>query len=164
MSAWSPQKGFSVVELIATIVIAGILAVSAMNVFSRKDYDASATAAQLRSIVSYGQKTAVAARRATRVSVASGALVLEVCQGKMSSTEVCPATSSWVALPGPGGTASFTPHSGVSLTLGTAINFDTLGRPTDAAGVPVTLVSQIQIVADTTVALLIEPETGYVHF
>jgi MSHA pilin protein MshC len=160
------QHGFTLIELIAVIVIAGILAITAASTFNRRDYDGAAAAERIRSYVSFAQKTAVAARRATRVQVnGAGAIAMDICRESMSSTDVCPTPgTNWIALVGPDGLATLASPSGVTFSAGSAIHFDSLGRPASMAGVADTAAKTILVTSSTVLTLTIDPETGYARY
>jgi MSHA pilin protein MshC len=157
-------RGFTIVEMIAVIVIAGVLSISVTATFSRRTFDESAVAEQARAWVSYAQKTAIAARRAARVQVAGSAATLQICQVEMSSTEVCPSPgTNFVALAGPTGAASLAAPAGVTLTSSSTFHFDSLGRPVDSSGTLLGVAQTLTITGGAVVTVTIEPETGYVH-
>jgi len=63
------ESGFTLVELVATLIIVGVLAVVAMpRFFERQTFDARAFSDQTLSILRYAQKAAVAQRRTVCVA------------------------------------------------------------------------------------------------
>src|SRR5690606_30620935 len=64
------ERGFTIMELVAVMVIVAILAVSAVSYMERRSFDAAGFADELRAQLAYGQKIAVASRRAVTATVA----------------------------------------------------------------------------------------------
>ncbi|MEG1055142.1 MAG: prepilin-type N-terminal cleavage/methylation domain-containing protein, partial [Janthinobacterium sp.] len=63
-------RGFTLIELVAMLVIAGLLATFAVNRFFQRDtFDARSASDQVASIVRYGQKLAVAQNRPVFVRI-----------------------------------------------------------------------------------------------
>jgi len=147
----SLAKGFTLVELIGVIAIAGILAAVAAPRFfntatfaSRGYFDAAA------GFFRYAQKLAIARHGSVTVLVSADGLTL--CR---SATAPCPAADQ---IPGPDGSQPFQVlvPNGVSLTASIAsVSFDAQGRPNSAAS--------LTIGGDQTRTLTVETETGYVH-
>lgn len=145
------SHGFTLVELVAIIVIAGILLAVAGPRFFRADTFSSrgyhdAAAAFLR----YAQKLAVARHGDVSVVVDAGGLTL--CAVAASP---CPAADQ---IPGPDGVAPYQAMvpSGVTLAGSAAsVSFDAQGRP----GAGLTL----SVGGDVARTLTVEAETGYVH-
>lgn len=145
------SHGFTLVELVAIIVIAGILLVVAgprffgANTFAARGYH-DAAAGFLR----YAQKLAVARHGNVSVLVQSDGLSL--CG---VATAPCPAGS---AIAGPDGQAPFQTllPSGLSQSAsGASVSFDAQGRPGGAF--------TLTIAGDPPQTLTVEAETGYVH-
>ena len=135
--------GFTVVELVVVITIAGIIALVAIPRFmgaggfqSRGFYDSA------KSVVRFAQKTAIAWRRDVFVCV--------------TATGVSAGAAAGCAAP----ILSATAPSGVTLTPA-AFRFDSGGRPNPNAAVTITLTSTIT--DDPTRQIVVERETGYVH-
>ena len=147
----SAAIGFTVVELIVVITIAGIIALVAIPRFtgtgtfqSRGFYDSA------KSVVRFAQKTAIAWRRDVFVCV--------TVAGVSAGTAAGCATP--IINPVTGNALSATAPSGVTLTLA-AFSFDSAGRPNPNAAVTITLTSTIA--DDPARQIVVERETGYVH-
>ncbi len=144
-------SGFTLVELVGIIAIAGILAAVAAPRFfdtatflSRGYFDAAA------GFLRYAQKLAIARHGGVSVLVDSDGLNL--CG---VATTPCPTAN---LLPGPDGSQPFriSVPSGVSQSGSvSSLGFDALGRP-DRGLV-------LSITGDRTRTLTLEAETGYVH-
>lgn len=147
----SLAKGFTLVELIGVIAIAGILAAVAAprffntNTFASRGYfDAAA------GFLRYAQKLAIARHGGVSVLVAANGLTL--CR---VTTSPCPSASQ---IPGPDGNTPYqlSLPNGVSQTGSiSSISFDAQGRPNVGASLSIT--------GDQTRTLTVEAETGYVH-
>lgn len=145
------QRGFTLVELVALIAIAGILAaVVAPRFFSAATFNARGFADQTAVFLRYAQKLAVA--RHGQVHVQAGADTLSLCS---SATSPCPTGQE---LSGPDGTTPYqvAAPSGVGLSVtGGDFAFDAHGRPSGGR--------VLTISGDTGLTLTVEAETGYVH-
>jgi len=147
----SAAIGFTVVELIVVITIAGIIALVAIPRFtgtgtfqSRGFYDSA------KSVVRFAQKTAIAWRRDVFVCVTAASVSAGTAAG-CATPIINPVT---------GNALSATAPSGVTLTLA-AFSFDSAGRPNPNAAVTITLTSTIA--DDPARQIVVERETGYVH-
>jgi len=147
----SATIGFTVVELVVVIMIAGIVALVAIPRFmgasgfqSRGFYDSA------KSVVRFAQKTAIAWRKDVFVCVTATGVSAGTAAG-CATPIVNPAT---------GNALSATAPSGVTLTPA-AFSFDSAGRPNPNAAVTITLTSTIA--DDPARQIVIERETGYVH-
>jgi len=129
------QAGFTLVELIMTMVILGILAaVAAPRFFDNNVFQERGAADQVRAALRYGQKIAIAQRRNVSVQISSGAN--PDCGAQLTGGNVnCVISNSVTANP----------------ALPT-ITFNALGQPDTAAS---------STIGTTTIT--IEAETGYVH-
>ena len=146
------QHGFTVIELVVTIAIVGLLVAVAfprfvgVNTFeSRGFYDSA------QSVVRFAQKTSVAWRREIFVCVTSTGVTASAVAG-CGTPLVNPATGAALSATAPGG---------ISLS---AVNFSFVlpgGRPNPDAQIVIAVTSTIA--GDPARQIVIERETGYVH-
>ena len=156
VSSLRRQSGFTMVELVTAVVIAGILAAMAAphffdsNVFtSRGFYD------QAVSTLRYAQKAAIAQHRFVCVTVGANSIILTydpVPPGVMHTAATCPGSP----LTNPTGQSPYTvtAPNDVALSGGAAFNFDALGKPSAAQSISVSGYAS---------SIIVEAETGYVH-
>lgn len=144
-------QGFTLVELIGVIAIAGILAaVAAPRFFNAATFSSRGYFDAASGFLRYAQKLAIA--RHGNVAVLVSASGLTLCR---VATAPCPAADQ---IPGPDGSTPFQAlvPNGVSLAGSVAsFSFDAQGRPSAAAVLTIT--------GDTVRTLGVEAETGYVH-
>jgi MSHA pilin protein MshC len=146
----SNTRGFTLVELVAVLVIAAILAVAVLVVINPREFDAARFANEALAQIRYAQKVAVAARRNVTVGIAGNTISLTMCKDA-----ACGAT---VDVPSPQGEANFirTAPSGVTVA-GATFGFDALGRTLSGSSHTVTI-------SGTVVrTITVEATTGYVH-
>ena len=142
-------RGFTLPELIAVLLILGVLSIVAVPRFWGSEYDEGRLYDETTAALRFAQKSAVAMQRT--VCVAFTATSVTLSYDANYGTAACT-----VDLPGPGGaaapytvsaqgTASFAP-------LPTNFHFDRLGR----ASLPQTITAGGR-------AIVVEGESGYVH-
>lgn len=144
-----PARGFTMVELVTTVAIVGILAaMAAPRFFDRGIFDNRGFYDQTISALRYAQKAAITQRRFVCVAFTSNSITLT-----MGATAACGAN-----LAGPVGQAPYVVSSSSASFASTpaAFNFDALGRPSLAAQTSIA-------VSGYGTSILIEAETGYVH-
>ena len=150
------EYGFTIVELIAVLVIAGIVAaISAPRFVGVDAFDARGSYGTLASALRYAQKTAVAQRRIVYAKVNTSART--VCLGYTSSG------SSAVIDPATQAAYSKTLSNNVTITASTTpIGFDGLGRPVPNATATFTIQNAV-VPSESTRTITVEAETGYVR-
>ena len=159
------QNGFTQVELIVTIVLIGIVSAVAVPRFrSETGTEARGFSDEAAAALRFAQKTAIASRRLVCATLTASTLQLKIASAAN-------ATSCNTDLTGPTGK---TPHkidasdttfrslTGFSNGFPTTLNFDSLGRPVNAAGSLISTTTTIGITGGRSI--LIEAETGHVHF
>jgi MSHA pilin protein MshC len=141
MTNLQQQRGFTLVELVMTIIIIGIMAAVVIpRVFDNNVFQARGFADQVKATLRYAQKVAIAQHRYVCVGI-SGNSTVTLTQG---ATTACT-----------GALADQTPlqtPSGISVSNAT-FNFDSIGKPSAAQSITVT----------GNAAITVEAETGYVH-
>lgn len=164
------------IELIVVMVLAGVLgAVGVARFFDRAGFDADSFTEQTRAMLRYAQKMAIAQNRPVYVHLDGNSIGL--C---LQASAPCAAASQ---VPAPSGANSGSkatqaycrsgawycegrpPTLSYSLSRTvSAIYFDALGRPFDAAGAAQFAGLTISIAGDgATHAVAVAPETGYVY-
>jgi MSHA pilin protein MshC len=168
-------RGFTLIELIAVIVIVGILgAVAAGRFFTSSNIDGRPFADQLAGTLRYGQKMAIAQNRNVfarinssgvalcyQADCAVGARVLAPGGGNSASsaTQAACQDATW---------ACEAPPSGVTVGTTNQFYFDPVGKPfavADTAPTPTSTFSTLAIAIGGSIVrtVTVEAETGYVH-
>ncbi|MBL8482313.1 MAG: GspH/FimT family pseudopilin [Rhodocyclaceae bacterium] len=153
-------RGFSLVELIAVMAIAGILAVVALPRFTdRGAFDVRGYSDRLAAATRYARAQAVTTRRKVCVVFAanSGLAPGIYAAGAPGNTSACTIA---VVDPTSGSAFRFVAPTGTGLSATSAqVDFDALGRPVaPGANVTVTVTG-----GGDTRGFVIEAETGHVH-
>ena len=144
------QQGFTLVELVVTMIVLGIIAVVALpRFFDRRDYDARAFFDQTAAALRYAQKAAIAQRRTVCVNFTANAVALTLDANGDGSCET--------NLTGPTGGAPYTvtaPGAAHFSSVPAPLSFSAEGRPSSGATL---------LIDGAPTPLIVEPETGYVH-
>lgn len=156
-------RGFTLIELVTTIIILGIIAVVAMpKIFDHNVFDAVGFRDATISLLRFGQKSAVAQRRTVcaRFSATQAWLTMRSTAGDTAcgvhASPGAPAPAGEVLLAGPTGTAPFlvTAQGGTGYTP-TPASFYFLASGQPSAG------QSFSVTGSGSVA--VEAVTGYVH-
>ena len=151
------NSGFSLVELVATLTVVGILAAFAVpRMFDRTSFEARAVYDATQSAIRYGQKIAIAQRRsppATPIYVVVTPAQVGVCYDAACATPVSD--------PVTGGPMLVAAPAGIALSPTTTFTFTGSGTPSIGARLAITVSSTAAGDVDRT--LYVEAGTGYVH-
>jgi MSHA pilin protein MshC len=143
--------GFTMVEVVVTMVILGLLAAIVMPRFlGSNEFASRGFHDEAHAVVRYAQKTAIAWRRPVYVCVTA----TTVSAGTVSDC------SSLVVHPVTGDPLTTTAPSGVTLAPA-GFSFDGGGRPNPNAQTTITITSAFA--GDPARQIVVEAETGYVH-
>jgi len=151
------SAGFTLPELVVTLVVIGILAAVVIPRFAQKsDFDAFGYAEQTREALRFAQKSAIAKRRLVCVAIASNSISIQFASAfgasSCNTALINPATGKAYGL-----ASQDAAPSGVSINA-LSFNFDALGRPSFTANQTLNVAG-----GSTTQSIIIEAETGYVH-
>lgn len=144
------QAGFTMVELIVTMIVIGIMAIAIVPRMSLlQGFDEVGFRDQVKATLEYARKSAVAGRRDVRVTITGSAVTVERQNATPEGEGI--AGFSALALPGSNDNQIVVP-AGVTLSSSVSpLTFDPLGR---SAGATITVGSA---------TITVEAETGYVH-
>lgn len=152
------QSGFTLIELVAVIIVIGVLSVYVVPRGSiGKDFYNKGFHDETLSYLRYAQKIAIAQRRTVCVSFTNNSLSLNIASNdgdlecNMAMAEA--SGKSPAILSARSGTA----YASKPINF----NFNALGQPVDKTSS--TLSTQIWQVANTTRSIVVESDTGYVH-
>jgi MSHA pilin protein MshC len=150
------ESGFTIVELVAVMVIVGIVAaISAPRFVGIDAFDARGSYGTLTAALRYAQKTAIAQRRTVYANINTSTRTL--CLGYTSNC------SSAVIDPAIQAAYAKTLSSNVTITASaSSIGFDGLGRPVPNTAVTYTIQNAV-VPSESTRTITVEQDTGYVR-
>jgi MSHA pilin protein MshC len=164
----SDCRGFTLVELVAVLIITSILALVALpRFFDSRAFNARVNYDQAQSVLRYAQKIAIAQNRDVyvRLDGASITFCFETFGVGGACSKPVPAATAQ-----DGSTAPLAAPIGIAYSVTPVIQgfyFNALGKPFNSADLPPNssfVKSDISLSGDGEARhIFIEPETGYVH-
>jgi MSHA pilin protein MshC len=151
---WSPHhhSGFTLIELVTTMVIAGIMTATMLprftgsHGFEERGFHDEALAA-----LRYAQKTAISHRRLTCIAFTATTITVTIASAN-------PAVACDTDLVGPNGKTPYKIEATGTAQFSavpTGLTFSPLGQPSTA--------TQVLAFTDLPLTVTVEAETGYVH-
>lgn len=148
--------GFTLIEMVMTLIIVGILAVVAIpRFFETSRFDQRGFQDELLSAIRYAQKTAVASQCPVQVNIDASAERYDLFLPNNTNPATCANSPVFGANPvqQPGGGAfGRAAPSGVDISTNLVVTFNSLGQPSSGGNTNV-----------GSLPVIIEPETGYAH-
>ena len=155
--------GFTMVELIVMMVVLAIVsAVAIPRLTQLGSFKDVAYRDEIKAVLAYARKAAVARRRYTCVVFAAGTSVATV-SAELVTPDAHVGSCPYAALKTPSGLSNSTPPSGVSITspaLPLTIQFNPEGKPTVGGGTTIVVTNSAN---SNTSSVTVEAESGYVH-
>lgn len=151
----STPRGFSLIELVAVIVIVSALAVFAVPRLNTSGFSEYTFHEELLAAARHAQKTATASRCEISFAVDAGNNTYAATFTGNGPDE-CPAADTALAAPGGSGDLAGSATGGVDITTGPTITFDGFGVPKNA-------INATEITVSGGRKVVVEARTGYVH-
>jgi MSHA pilin protein MshC len=152
------QCGFTLIELVMTLIIVGILSVVVVpKMFVKSVFQSRGLTDQVQASLRFAQKMASAQHRFVCATFTSTSLSLTT-----GATNTC--GTAVASLSGSGNYVINAP-SGITITASTTLfSFNSLGQPRTATGADAAIGAvTVSVAGDTTRVITVEAETGYVH-
>src|SRR6266571_2806936 len=132
-----PASGFSLLELIVALVIAGILAAIAIPRFTDSESKATGFHEEVKAAIRYAQRQAVAQRRCVFVQVSATQVSLFYGDQTTCLITATPLTFLATIAPGkaPGDAYVLDAPSGVTISPTSTFSFNGLGRPSSVSDI-----------------------------
>ena len=146
------QKGFTLVELVAVILIAGILGtILVVKLVDRQPFQAEGYAGVVYHNLQYTRILAVSLNDRYRIVFSA------------SSYQILDSAGTPIVNPETGSVTTSYP-TGVTVTPNTTVIFDSLGKPYNASSVALSSLLTLTVTAGTsTDTVTVTPETGFIE-
>lgn len=151
------QRGFTLIELVVTLMILGIMAFAVIPRMSLLGgFDARGYSDQMEAWLRFAQKSALAQRRMVALDLSTSPPTL-----RQSTATNCDTGGS--VMGGPGGWRAPAASTSMTHALGSPVCFDAMGRPYAPALLTATQTIVFRDAGTAVRTIAIEPETGYIH-
>lgn len=148
--------GFTLVELVITIILIGILSAVVMtNISAKAQHSVTTQADEFRRNLSHLQLLAISQGVRLRLTTASTGYTVVVC-----TTSACTATNA-LADPATGQNFSVPLTDGVTFSSASTLDFDSLGRPQSGGSLITTASSYTLSGSGRCVSVTVLPITGF---
>jgi MSHA pilin protein MshC len=167
------ERGFTMVELVVTMVIIGIMAIAVVpRMDLLRGFDEIGYRDQVKATLEYARKSAVAGRRNVRVQISGNDLVVtaDSCHPEGTAISTPPCASLVGTYPRdlilPGSSLNRISPRGNTTILATStasVVFDPQGRPWTSASTTSSSAASYTIRGESDSLITVEAQTGYVH-
>lgn len=155
-------RGFTMVELVLVLTIAGVLAaVMGPRMIDRSAFQTHGGAAEIRTALRYAQKLALAKNREVCVDATAPPSLTLTFNPTTTTGAACGSQVIRTDGSSPNYTVTLPAGIGLAAVPVTAFRFNAQGQPTNNAGALLNAVTTLTVGGSAQV--LVEPETGYVH-